>query len=69
MLFFFHQQLGLDMEELEEIEEDAGLGNGGLGRLAGKCAIVWPLTPSQMPCTAMLKEPEDCLEVHSVSRL
>uniref|UniRef100_A0A672JAD6 Alpha-1,4 glucan phosphorylase n=1 Tax=Salarias fasciatus TaxID=181472 RepID=A0A672JAD6_SALFA len=27
-------QLGLDMEELEEMEEDAGLGNGGLGRLA-----------------------------------
>uniref|UniRef100_A0AAR2K044 Alpha-1,4 glucan phosphorylase n=1 Tax=Pygocentrus nattereri TaxID=42514 RepID=A0AAR2K044_PYGNA len=26
--------LGLDMEELEDIEEDAGLGNGGLGRLA-----------------------------------
>uniref|UniRef100_A0A8C7EA36 Alpha-1,4 glucan phosphorylase n=1 Tax=Nothoprocta perdicaria TaxID=30464 RepID=A0A8C7EA36_NOTPE len=26
--------LGLDLEELEEIEEDAGLGNGGLGRLA-----------------------------------
>uniref|UniRef100_A0A672JA21 Alpha-1,4 glucan phosphorylase n=1 Tax=Salarias fasciatus TaxID=181472 RepID=A0A672JA21_SALFA len=26
--------LGLDMEELEEMEEDAGLGNGGLGRLA-----------------------------------
>uniref|UniRef100_A0A8C4IK09 Alpha-1,4 glucan phosphorylase n=1 Tax=Dicentrarchus labrax TaxID=13489 RepID=A0A8C4IK09_DICLA len=26
-------QLGLDMEELEEMEEDAGLGNGGLGRL------------------------------------
>lgn len=35
-LFSFHWQLGLDMEELEEIEEDAGLGNGGLGRLAGK---------------------------------
>ncbi|XP_036910176.1 glycogen phosphorylase, liver form [Sturnira hondurensis] len=27
-------QLGLDIEELEEAEEDAGLGNGGLGRLA-----------------------------------
>ncbi|KAI6213569.1 hypothetical protein M3Y94_00165200 [Aphelenchoides besseyi] len=27
-------QLGLDLEELEELEEDAGLGNGGLGRLA-----------------------------------
>ncbi|XP_063059808.1 glycogen phosphorylase, muscle form [Engraulis encrasicolus] len=27
-------QMGLEMEELEEIEEDAGLGNGGLGRLA-----------------------------------
>uniref|UniRef100_A0A672LI69 Alpha-1,4 glucan phosphorylase n=1 Tax=Sinocyclocheilus grahami TaxID=75366 RepID=A0A672LI69_SINGR len=27
-------ELGLDMEELQEMEEDAGLGNGGLGRLA-----------------------------------
>lgn len=27
-------QLGLNIEELEAIEEDAGLGNGGLGRLA-----------------------------------
>ncbi|CAH0386748.1 unnamed protein product [Bemisia tabaci] len=27
-------QLGLDIEELQELEEDAGLGNGGLGRLA-----------------------------------
>lgn len=27
-------QMGLDIEELEELEEDAGLGNGGLGRLA-----------------------------------
>jgi len=27
-------QLGLDIEELQEMEDDAGLGNGGLGRLA-----------------------------------
>lgn len=27
-------KMGLDMEELEEVEKDAGLGNGGLGRLA-----------------------------------
>ena len=27
-------QLGLDLEELADIENDAGLGNGGLGRLA-----------------------------------
>ncbi|MBO7676771.1 MAG: glycogen/starch/alpha-glucan family phosphorylase, partial [Erysipelotrichaceae bacterium] len=27
-------QLGVDIEEIEEIETDAGLGNGGLGRLA-----------------------------------
>ncbi|CAH8874541.1 unnamed protein product [Trichobilharzia szidati] len=27
-------ELGLDIEELEEMESDAGLGNGGLGRLA-----------------------------------
>lgn len=44
-------QLGLDMEELEEVEEDAGLGNGGLGRLAGKDAadvepVVILLTPA-----------------------
>jgi len=27
-------QLGMDIEEMEDIEADAGLGNGGLGRLA-----------------------------------
>jgi len=27
-------QLGLDIEEMEDMEADAGLGNGGLGRLA-----------------------------------
>lgn len=32
-------QLGLDMEELQDIEEDAGLGNGGLGRLAGELLL------------------------------
>lgn len=32
-------QLGLDMEELQDIEEDAGLGNGGLGRLAGELSV------------------------------
>ena len=31
--------LGLDMEELQDIEEDAGLGNGGLGRLAGELLL------------------------------
>ncbi|KAM7125595.1 glycogen phosphorylase, brain form-like [Molossus nigricans] len=30
----FYLPLGLDLEELEEIEEDTGLGNRGLGRLA-----------------------------------
>lgn len=50
-------QLGLDMEELEEIEEDAGLGNGGLGRLAGKRSrnglYFWATRPSWAPYTTM----------------
>lgn len=41
-------QLGLDMEELEEMEEDAGLGNGGLGRLAGKGTAA----PGTLPLTS-----------------
>uniref|UniRef100_A0A4W4ELC5 Alpha-1,4 glucan phosphorylase n=1 Tax=Electrophorus electricus TaxID=8005 RepID=A0A4W4ELC5_ELEEL len=32
-------QLGLDMEELQDMEEDAGLGNGGLGRLCVRVLI------------------------------
>lgn len=38
-LLFPSLQLGLDMEELQDIEEDAGLGNGGLGRLAGELLL------------------------------
>lgn len=37
-------QLGLDMEELQDIEEDAGLGNGGLGRLAGEFLLFFPIS-------------------------
>lgn len=31
------------MEELEDMEEDAGLGNGGLGRLAGEHLFIFIL--------------------------
>lgn len=40
-MFFCPLQLGLDMEELQDMEEDAGLGNGGLGRLAGEARFTW----------------------------
>lgn len=44
-------QLGLDMEELEDMEEDAGLGNGGLGRLAGEPPLMKTLRPcNEMKC-------------------
>lgn len=42
-------QLGLDMEELEDMEEDAGLGNGGLGRLAGEHFPLTLFTPIFAP--------------------
>lgn len=54
------QQLGLDLEELEEIEEDAGLGNGGLGRLAGNTGGVEfpPRAECMAPRVAWLSHPQ-----------
>lgn len=42
------------MEELQDIEEDAGLGNGGLGRLAGELMLLpeWLLSVSFSSHTA-----------------
>lgn len=39
--------MGLEMEQLEELEVDAGLGNGGLGRLAGEGRALKSITTSQ----------------------
>ena len=33
-VYLYIKKLGMDIEELQEMEDDAGLGNGGLGRLA-----------------------------------
>lgn len=39
------------MEELEDMEEDAGLGNGGLGRLAGeRLPLVFSLLDPYLLC-------------------
>ena len=37
------QEFGVTLEEICELESDAGLGNGGLGRLASVLPIPWPL--------------------------
>lgn len=43
------------MEDLEDMEEDAGLGNGGLGRLAGLTVfeLSASICHSSFPCSSV----------------
>lgn len=46
------------MEELQDIEEDAGLGNGGLGRLAGELRFPeWFLSETDFQRAVLLHAP------------
>ena len=60
------------MEELQDIEEDAGLGNGGLGRLAGEFLLLGSLlvylavSPLEivLPTTVMLSGQDNPVSPH-----
>lgn len=63
------------MEELEEMEEDAGLGNGGLGRLAGTTLNTFVHQPNTsylfhantsplQQCTIMISRPVGQSSIH-----
>lgn len=59
-------QLGLDMEELQDIEEDAGLGNGGLGRLAGEILLPPVRLPTDSDAYCLLSFCQPPLFSHSL---